>query len=565
MCVAIAVGMMLGAASCRRVDRTLGPWGWERLERPTDTLMLRLQDAFLGDTPLDSCVMLVERFHDYADRSDAPAIERARATFWDARLAFATENYDEARDLFRKSLAATDSARYPFDAKYTRLCLEPLEGRVLDGGNLDWKWYEEMIDDLDYALANDAPVYGGLRAQYLCCIMTYSGNPSRALQYALLADSLFACSGRRADRLTNRLNVASTRVLVGDTVGALRDYAWIQREIESGVRPMSPLMLPLIDYNRWVEARDTAALLRLRDVTRHDPALAGYKALAAAWLADIELESGRTDSISTYLADMKQGADYTDDAAQRSFVLKMLGRGYEAMGDHRQAIESLKASADIAEENVRMLSTDKYAMAETRRITDDIERQRIADRRSARIWMWVYTSVIAALLIIAAIFLMRYLKRLHRGRQMERRDLEEARRSELSMSLSVCEKERQIEELRQKISALADEEMIDAGAAREIESSLRTSAAASKADEEFGRVFATVSPNFNQRLRQLYPRIGRNAMRMAEYIAIGMDNRHIARVMNIRPESVKQNRWRLRQALGLGADDNLDATLRDLL
>ncbi len=154
---------------------------------------------------------------------------------------------------------------------------------------------------------------------------------------------------------------------------------------------------------------------------------------------------------------------------------------------------------------------------------------------------------------------------MRRRRESESKKLDEAQRAELSMTLSIREKERQIEELRHKISSLADEEMIDAAAAREIESSIRSNEGASKADEEFGRVFTTVSPEFQSRLRAMYPRIGRNTLRMAEYIAIGMDNRHIARVMNIRPESVKQNRWRLRQALSLESDDNLDKILRDLL
>ncbi len=127
------------------------------------------------------------------------------------------------------------------------------------------------------------------------------------------------------------------------------------------------------------------------------------------------------------------------------------------------------------------------------------------------------------------------------------------------------EKQRQIDELRQKVSQLADDELIAPEAVRNIESSIRSAQGSLKADEEFGKIFETISPEFRHRLREIYPRIGRNTLRMAEYIAIGMDNRHIARVMNIRPESVKQNRWRLRQALGLDTDSNLDFFLHDLL
>ncbi len=562
--IAIVVAAV-AISSCGRKADTMYPWGWEKLGRPTDSLMVALQEAFLGDTSLDSCVILVNRFHEYADAPGAPEIEKARAVFWDARLAFATENYGQAHTLFRRALEATDSAHYPYDARYINLCLEPFEGKVLDGSSLDWEWYRRMVDDLDYSLKHDAALLGGVRAQYLSCIMTYSGNPNRALHYALTADSLFAGARREGDRLANRMNVASGRILTGDTVGALKEYAWIQCEIDRGVEPSSPLLLPLIDYNRWLVGNDTTALRRLRLQAKDNPLLVGYNAVASAYLAAMELEAGVTDSLTMRVRDMENGVDYTDDATQRALVLKMLGRACQALGRRAHALEYLSAAADVAEANVEALSGDKYAVAETERIINGIEQAHIARQRRAELRLWGYIAVCILAASVSGWFAYRYIKRLRRRRESESKKLDEAQRAELSMTLSIREKERQIEELRHKISSLADEEMIDAAAAREIESSIRSNEGASKADEEFGRVFTTVSPEFQSRLRAMYPRIGRNTLRMAEYIAIGMDNRHIARVMNIRPESVKQNRWRLRQALSLESDYNLDKILRDLL
>ena len=563
---AVAIILMATAAvSCKKKTATLYPWGWEATGHPTDSLMVTLQKAFLGDTSLDSCIMLVDRFHEYADSPDAFSIEKARAIFWDARLAFATEEYEESANLFRKALAATDSARYPYDAKYIHLCLEPLEGRMLDGSKLDWEWYLRMTDDLEYSLCHGARFLGALRAQYLCCFMTYSGNPSRALHYALLADSLFTGIGRDGDRMTNRMNVASNRVLTGDTVGALADYEWIQREIDRGVPPVSPLLIPLIDYNRWQEARDTTALRRLKQRTRNNPVLSGYNAIAAAYLAEIEIMQGRTDSLVMRLRDMVSGLDMTDDLTQKAFVAKMLAQTCEALGEHGKATQYFNLYTDIAEENVRLLSSDRYIVAETERMISGMEREGEIERMNAKMRLWGFIAGFAVIGALLGLGVYRWIKRLYKENYYGRKELEKSKRSELSMSLSVQEKEHLVEELRKKINMLVDDEVIDGAAAREIRSSIRSEQAASKADEEFGRIFAAISPDFRRRLRERYPRIGRNTLRMAEYIAIGMDNRHIARVMNIRPESVKQNRWRLRQALGLDTDDNLDKVLSDML
>ena len=557
--------LVITAVACNKRPATLYPWGWEALGRPTDSLMVTMQEAFLGDASLDSCTRLVVRFQEYASRPDAPAIEKARATFWNGRLAFASENYDEALALFRKSLSETDSARYPYDAKYIHLCLEPLEGKVLDGRSLNWEWYRDMVNDLDFALKNDARVFGAIRAQYLSCVMTYSGNPSRALRYALIADSLFTGVGRDGDRLTNRMNVASNRILVGDTVGAIKDYTWMQRELDNGVVPVSPLLKPLIDYNKWVETNDTTALMKLKEQTRHNIELKGYDALASAYLAEIEIKSHDTDSLTLRLKDMEAGVESTDDAFQKAFVIKMIARAYESLGMPDIALCYLNSYPEVVENNMEALASDRYSVAETEHQISELERQGELERINLRVRTTIFLAALAIVVLLLAALAYRRLSRLRREKEEGLHKLEKAKRSELSMTLSVREKERQIEDLRSKVSSLVDDELINSDAARELEASIRSEAGASKADEEFGNVFATISPDFRRRLTEKYPRIGRNTLRMAEYIAIGMDNRHIARVMNIRPESVKQNRWRLRQALGLDADDNLDKILREML
>ena len=66
-------------------------------------------------------------------------------------------------------------------------------------------------------------------------------------------------------------------------------------------------------------------------------------------------------------------------------------------------------------------------------------------------------------------------------------------------------------------------------------------------------------------LRERWPNLSDAEVRMAVYIALGLDNKHIARVAGIRPESVKQARWRLRNKLGINADASLDDVLKSVL
>ena len=140
--IPIVTIILLGVAtSCTDRDDTLYPWGWKALGRPSDSLTVALEEAFIGNASYDSCATLVKRYHAIANRADAPDIEKARAICWDARLAFVSEDYEEALKLFRKSAAATDSAKYPFDINYINLCLQGLEGKIADFTNWDWNTY----------------------------------------------------------------------------------------------------------------------------------------------------------------------------------------------------------------------------------------------------------------------------------------------------------------------------------------------------------------------------------------------------------------------------------------
>lgn len=560
----VTISLLCIASSCTNRDDTLYPWGWKALGRPTDSLTVALEEAFIGDASYDSCAALVKKYHAIANRADAPGIEKARAICWDARLAFVSEDYEEALKLFRQSAAATDSAKYPFDINYIDLCVKGLEGKIADFANWDWETYERMADDFDYCMTHNAPAIGAIRAQYLSCFMTSNGNPTRALKYALTADSLYASIGRNTERLDNRMNIAANRVLLGDTAGAIRDYAWISDRIAHGVRH-SPILELLVDYNRWVEGKDTTSLMQLRKRTAGNPSVAAYDALASAFLAEIEIKNRKRDSLPIRVRDMEAGLSSLPDGEQKAVVVKMLGRSYKELGDLNKAYSFLNLYPDNTEKVIQVLGRDTYGVAETERHINNLEVARRESLSRERIKNIIIICAILSLLIASAAWGIIKIKALRKEKKQREIDLEHSKRKELTMSLSMQEKQRQIDELRQKVSQLADDELIAPEAVRNIESSIRSAQGSLKADEEFGKIFETISPKFSQRLREIYPRIGKNTLRMAEYIAIGMDNRHIARVMNIRPESVKQNRWRLRQALGLDSDSNLDFFLHDLL
>ena len=62
---------------------------------------------------------------------------------------------------------------------------------------------------------------------------------------------------------------------------------------------------------------------------------------------------------------------------------------------------------------------------------------------------------------------------------------------------------------------------------------------------------------------QRYRHITEGELRLCAYIRTGMENKHIAQMLSLQPESVKKNRYRLRQKLNLGKE-SLEDFLRGI-
>ena len=79
----------------------------------------------------------------------------------------------------------------------------------------------------------------------------------------------------------------------------------------------------------------------------------------------------------------------------------------------------------------------------------------------------------------------------------------------------------------------------------EIRSALKSESIVGEESHQFARIFAKLSPEFIENLRHRYPGVGKNSEKLACYIVIGMDNRHIARA---RPVGGCAPRWRSRRS-----------------
>lgn len=75
--------------------------------------------------------------------------------------------------------------------------------------------------------------------------------------------------------------------------------------------------------------------------------------------------------------------------------------------------------------------------------------------------------------------------------------------------------------------------------------------------DDFNLYFESINKNFYTRLKQIYPEISANDLKMCALIKLNLSIKEMSSILNISPDSVKTARYRLRKKLQMSADDNL--------
>lgn len=78
----------------------------------------------------------------------------------------------------------------------------------------------------------------------------------------------------------------------------------------------------------------------------------------------------------------------------------------------------------------------------------------------------------------------------------------------------------------------------------------------------FRQTFENVYPFFFKRIKTAHPTLTEYDIRLCTYILVGVDNKQIAMLLNVLPDSLKKSRTRLRKKLGIDAGVNLAEYLR---
>jgi len=246
----------------------------------------------------------------------------------------------------------------------------------------------------------------------------------------------------------------------------------------------------------------------------------------------------------------KQG-DFEEVSKLQSQVINIKDSFYSF--EREQIIKSLEVQFEVAEKNRKL---------------DLVS----AEKEVTKLTNYLLITLLAVLIIVFTIIFF-FLKRINkRDKQLLKTKEELVQLMEEQKKLKEQQFQNDIEYRESQLSAITLQMLEKNELLEEIKKVIGTKEPTSEKDlkkliskytiqdnswKDFDNYFESLNKNFYSRLKQKYPDISSNDLKICALIKLNLSIKEMASILNISPDSVKTARHRLRKKLQLSTEDNL--------
>ncbi len=256
--------------------------------------------------------------------------------------------------------------------------------------------------------------------------------------------------------------------------------------------------------------------------------------------------------------------DHVDDDGYKGMIMQSYASTMEKEGKIDSALFYEKRYIEYSDSDItHMQQAEVLRMANMREVSLAMARE---NERAQQMRLNFIGILFVVVMGASVVYFMLY--RRNKRHQIASRDsrleMEKSRRHLLAVMLAMEEKNNLFNSMKGDLERMRKEGSIGASEAMTLENTIKVHLAGEEEWDTFQQLFVQVHPDFVERMHNAYPTLSDTYLKLATYIYMGLDNNKIARMLVIRPESVKQARWRLRRMMGLGKDESLDEAIRSL-
>lgn len=563
--IIIMLGFLLSCT--HRQGRGMGEMPYGRVDAATDSLTEAFEKAFYDALPAESIAKIGDQVRIYpTDTPDIAREKRARIYLWKARIARKSEMPDSAIHYIREALSEVDSIRH----YYTYRRILTLQSSLESGQATEYM--KHLMADLDYYQSVGDEVMEASACILIANALTGSYQPDFALQYLNRADSLHKAVGLPKYVTRNKINTASAYFALNrrdKAVETLREALADSAMIEDK-KAFNTVLRNLYIYT-GEEKYLGEAYRRTMAMDSASAVNAVYEVLLSRYHRSDTTKEGK-DLADSYAWKAKQRLPDITDHSHRSAVFQEVSRMYADKTRSDSAYKYLALSLEERDMDEEMRQPEEIARIRNIQILADHEYQQNKTKSAYTVRLLIML-IIVIVIISCSVYVIIKIKQRHRleahKMQMEKintqLDMESRHRQYLAMSLAMEDTDRNLSEMRERLENLCREGKLTEKGKTEVENVMKTQAMHRNDWNRFNELFEETHPQFERNLRSKYPGLSESQLKLARYVYVGMDNKQIASYMNVRPESVKQARWRLRSKMGLKTEDSLEETLRGLV
>ena len=539
---------LVGCSQHRKIDDSY-PWPASGIAE-ADSLLLELEHARSTPGLSEETPRIVKEFCDVAEKHKDNKILKLRQVYVNAPL---RESRKELLEYLRTNMARLDSADSPYDWYMLRNLLVDFHAEP-DA----FKHYKMITENIKFFSDKGAEPEVALNYLALAFLMIDLHDEMKARMYVNEAMKLEKKHNRGTQILG--LKVLNALLTPEDRQPEVYRRLFSDTEFEKEPRMLAVMLqnaaividsLPLIEKS--------INLIRTHDVGRNN--LAGCILIKGGRLR----EHGRSSEAIELLRTLGDSIDCGKIEAHgryRAILHQYLSEAYEEVGMQDSSLMHVKAYIDCRDSMERELKSGNiYEL-------DALERIRDSERNAQKQRMVIiYIGILITLsLVLFIAYIITRNKQRHETRRHEQAllqvEIENEQKVIAAQSVVMEENNKMITDIGVEIKSLAEKGLL----ADEGLNSLSRMMRVHKSNELNRRSMLKVNQETNSRfmtsLKDDYPELSETMLRFAALMVVGADTRQMAAVLNITPESVRKNRYRLRLRLNVPKEQTLYDFLR---
>lgn len=542
---------------------------WPKTTKACDSIVDRLER--LSGYVVDEQMELVSQLYNLGKANPGVKAIAWRALYWDAVSRHDRKETQHALALIRQAEKSVDRTRFGYDYKRIRRSRMLFE---LGAKNDLYGLYSAQYADLDYFMRiGDKKGIGSCHLM-IGKVLIDIGEPLRALGENEKAVAMFRESDTPALLASAEVNMALCHLRLGEIDSGLAILQRLERgqvaRIDSFFRATVLLNISYA-YSQTEKKCPYRYIKWMEEYSRkgsNEYARNMCKVNVASWL----YRHGHNAEAMELLSETLDYAIAHGLDAWRENCYFGLAQCLVSTGDSLGAVVYFQQYAGLVDSlrfsdmKVKILRDEE--VSRIRRFDEAMQAEKAASELR---FMYIMAAAALLLLVLGGVCLWYWYKNKRAAMRLieeqmdnERKRLAiEAQNRKIAIStIEMEEKNNTLRHIGSMIDDAKDRNEIGTAVAGMIKAQVKVHLDTGMGWDMFRQTFENVYPMFFKRIKAAHPKLTEYDVRLCTYILVGVDNKQIAMMLNVLPDSLKKSRTRLRKKLGISTDESLAEYLR---